>query len=161
MMEMYQYDPIEGPSWLLDTRARRRGPNPRLQKTTEAVKPAQSTADSTTDQDDVVSQSTNNLNVTEESSTVAAEPIPETEATANPAANSISSESQNRISEPEPEPVDRESGRPNKRRAAAAAVASLKEPSLHKKLRQGDDLGRDAKFRVTNARKSKSTGAKK
>ena len=157
MMEMYQYDPIEGPSWLLDTRARRRGPIARLQKTTEVARPPSSTVDSATLQEDVVSQSTNNLNVADESAAAmasASSAIPETETSANLTANSISSESRDRISEP----VDRESGRPSKRRAAAA-VASFKEPSLNKKLRQGDDLNRDAKFRV--GRKTKSTGAKK
>ena len=167
MIEMYQYDPIEGPSWLLDTHTRRRGQKSQATKskppkveaepkkpenvrpeTTEATSShAQNESRSDVVQDDVVSQSNE--------SSVAASSTTTTRVTESDEIGNGS-----RISEPIDESTTRESGRPSKRRAAAA-VASFKEPSLNKKLRQGDDLNKDAKFKERKTKKKSGVGEKK
>jgi hypothetical protein len=146
--------------WLLDTRPRRRRmsvrvPEPEISGSESFHRP-NTTADSIAVQDDVVSQSTNNGSQDDKSTT--ASPVPEPEVP-EPDVNSVS-DNLTRISEPADETANRESGRPSKRRAASA-VASFKEPSLNKKLRQGDNLTKDLKFRETKSRKTKSSGGKK
>ena len=160
MMRMYQIDPMEGPSWLLDNRGKRRKQKPRVKKS----KPTSAEVSTNGDSEAVENRSVESSQVAESLET---ETVIETEPIVPETRVSKPIVPDTRVSEPVviPESANLESipetGRPNKRRAAAAAVASLKEPSLNKKLRQGDDIFKDSKFKETKSRKTKSVGAKK
>jgi len=137
-----------------DTHTRRRGQKSRATKSKpgdpepEPVKPVQGGSASSTDvvQDDVISQSSSRSNVTS--------------ADASSTEQDLEAGNGSRISEPSDDAATRESGRPSKRRAASA-VASFKEPSLNKKLRQGDNLNKDAKLKESKTKKKSSGGEKK
>ena len=114
-----------GPSWLYDDNNKKRRAPPKSKKTK-----TNSTGKS-------------NQNVSEETRTTAIQTSNSSEKSSRPVSDepqtiSIQASGSSSSSELPARPSDEDESRRGRRRAAAAALGSLKEPSANKKLRQGD-----------------------